>query len=168
MIIQRSRPTGVDRKIDLIQRWIDKHQRWGSAAIYGRLHVTERGDYSVFEHIGANGQANEVFVDDKQQVIIGFYVESQGTEMPLAATVRIIFSFNIQKILSTTGYTVEDLHLQAMSMLAKCGYIESTGNIMLTLDEALADSTVERYKYRDMFPYHTFAIPITISYIGAC
>lgn len=162
MIIAPTNKYGIDIMIYDIQTILDSSLGWDDTNIYGRVkRVLHNDSYIPAYNYSENKETPEVFINDKVNGSIGFYVKSRDySDWMHSANVDIIFTLDLSKLSITDEYAIS----YAEKKLRKTNLIKDFGAIKEGVDKVFSDFNTDRIKYRDMYPFCVFSFETIIYY----
>src|SRR3972149_1217820 len=132
MIYAKDNLYGLDAKINLIQRMLEKKLslKWGSLEIYGIIQENIKNGNLIPEVYTENGEYKELFFDDKVPAQICFRVLSRTVNnSSYTASVDVIFNTTLYGIHPNDNRETEKAMLEAYNVLLKCGYVNTISGI---------------------------------------
>lgn len=169
MIYAKTNPKGVDFAIDRMQTrletlsWDDKH-------IYGRMYLNTINGKVIAEAYKGNDKYQDVFVDKKKAVIIGFIergnVVLDNTGKVQTSTIDIVCTLNLKKISNSTERIDEEALQEVLKIVQKTsGWLPERirkGNVK----EVFNFMDTANITFRDMQPHCNFVITCKVNYLN--
>jgi hypothetical protein len=168
MIYLKTNSTGLDRKIELIQRYFDEHltKDWGAAIeIYGKIYPTIRNGVTVPEVYVGNKEYKSIFINDAVTATIGFEVISREIVYKKAfSEINIICSVNIGKLYPNSREDERAL-FTFNKHLERCGYVRKEAKpVKEGIKNVFPKYNTDNLIHRDMHPWYVFSIGCTVEY----
>lgn len=182
MITLKTNPTGIDRHLQQLQRFLYSGalQLWGLQEAdyncYGRAYRNQReADFHPEVYIG-NGQYKDAYLDSAVAATSFFHVGERQTLQSgyNNATVAAILFVNLDKIKPTaTDRADEAAHVDIERILRKNMYGSVFTEIVTGIDKVFAEFAGwrkdESIRHKDMQPFHCFRANLTLRYLAdAC
>lgn len=149
MIYAKDTRYGLDAKMHLLQRYVNNKI---NASVYPVLEENEKQAGKVLEW-----KEKEVFVDDRETVIIGFRLIGKAVNsLKITATVDCI--------VSAKDTDTEYIEAKVFKILINSGFVNEITGYKNGVSETFTGLQNDNIKYRDIKPYHVFAFTFEISY----
>ena len=167
MIIATDTTYGIDTKIKQIQTYLDNNLTWITPMIYGRIHDNLKrvgeADVHVPTAYVSGDEYPEIFIDDTQSAVIGFYVTNRDVN-PYNAVIDVIFAGNLKEIYSDSVERLDErAMIEAKRVLENSGLL-IVEDVKIGIKEVFAAFDQEQIKHRDMNPYFVFSYTCQVPY----
>jgi len=166
MIYEKENPIGIDKALGRFQK---KLEAIGipDVHIYGRIYLNKKGD-DILPQVHVKGKDYEsVFINDKHTGDIGFLIDGTRTGFDMINTkVKMICSFNLDRVYDTTKRNDEELLLQVVDSISKLAKAPDWGEINTDFDEVYREVTRSKFKARQMQPWFNFSVEFTLRYVN--
>jgi hypothetical protein len=169
-VIASNELIGIDLKIKQIQDILDEYftSIWnGAVSVYGRIYETKKGNKSYMEAWTSGHFYKEIFINSKENATIGFFVKSKSIEdFTLKATVQMIVTGNLDKLLTSATRKDERIYLQVYNGLHNCLAIipKSIKNPKEGVSDVFSGFETRDIKYKDMQPWFCLSFEFDIYY----
>ena len=164
-IHSKTNPIGLDLQLQRIQKRIDSIG-WGDIDVYGKLQINEKnkGVKVIEAHIGS-GEYKDVFVDDTKNAVFGFLVSDNRDKLAMIkCNVRLICSCRVDKIYNTTETMDEETILDVLKVISEQILQINQNNITTGFDSVFEGVSIEKFKFRNRYPWFNFSISFMLSY----
>jgi hypothetical protein len=171
MIFTKPNLYGIDKKISLIQRILDKRlTSWGTVSIYGAIEENIKDGNLIPEVYTGIGEYKELYLDDTKAAQICFRILSRDVNKSShSAQVDIIFNVNLTTIHGNTNRESERALLEAYNSLIKSAYITDITGIKEGVTDVYNGLYTGQLTNKDMQPFYIFAITCNVNYsISLC
>lgn len=159
MIIAIDNRYALDAKLYKIQQYLDA-KLTDDVIIYGQLHENDRQQGKILEW---SYEEKEVFVDDRECMVIGFRVLSKTPGSGFLGTA------SIDCIVTTKTDNRELTEQTIYKHLIKCGYLNDITGMKIGIDQVFTGLFNDNIRYRDIYPFHVFAFTVNVNYnLGDC
>lgn len=164
-VYSKSNPIGLDRQLFRIQNRIAS-LNWGDIDIYGKLYINERDKgVKVAEAYLNNGEYKDVFIDDTKNAVFGFIVSDNRDKLAMIkCNVNLICSCRVDKIYNTTERMDEEAISDVLRAISEHILLVNQNSITTGLNSVFSGLSVEKFKFRDMYPWFNFSISFSLSY----
>lgn len=167
MIYAKANTYGVDKKINLIQRYLDAKiaTLWGNNVhIYGRVQDTVKDGKQIAEVYDGIEYINP-FINDNQAATIAFIEKTKSINVgKFTSQVDVVFTVLLPEIHSNTLREDEKAIMQAYAALKKSGYALTISGIKQGINDVFSGYDTSMIAYRDMQPWLVFSFQIEIDY----
>ncbi len=160
---------GIDTKIKQVQNYLDDGLTWTTPLVYGRIYrnlkQVNESDVVIPEVYSSSKEYKQIFIDDKSNAQIGFYVTSRdGAEY--TAEVDIIFTGNLIEIYGASALRLDEKAIvEAKRVLIDSGLLELLpGGFKYGIAEVFNDFEQSQIKHRDMHPFFVFSYSCLVPY----
>lgn len=160
----KANPVGLDRQLYKIQQKLDAIN-WNNIEVYGKMYVNKSGNDTIAEAYVASGEYKEVFIDDRETAVFGFFVgdNRSGLNM-IRVPVELVCSCRLDKIYDSTERKDEEALLTVHKIIKKHTFLANEGEIRTGLENVFSRVSTERLKFRDMQPWFNFSIGFDVIY----
>lgn len=167
MIYAKANIYGVDKKINIIQRYLDAkvYDIWGrNVHIYGRVQDTVKDGRHIPEVFDGVDYINP-FINDNQAATIAFIEKTKSINTgKFTSQVDVVFTVLLPDIHNNTLREDEKAIMQAYTILKKSGYALSINGIKQGINDVFSGYDTSMIIYRDMQPWLVFSFEIEIDY----
>ena len=167
MIYAKANTYGVDKKINLIQRYLDAKlaTSWGNnVLVYGRVQDTIKDGKQIPEVYDGIEYINP-FINDNQAATIAFIEKTKSINVgKFTSQVDVLFTVLLPEIHSNALREDEKAIMQAYTALKKSGYALSINGVKQGINDVFSGYDTSMIIYRDMQPWLVFSFQIEIDY----
>jgi len=173
----KTAPIGVDKQITKCQNQLahaTKGLSWDNVDIYGRMYflTDQKNKVTAEAHIKGN-EYKPVFIDDKLDAVIGFFVhESDREHSPSQNTlVTLACSVMLNRIYADTAAYAAGERMDEEALQEVVGILQGVGGWKIesinpgNIKEVFGSyMDISKLKFRDMQPYANFSITSRVNY----
>lgn len=176
MIITKTNPVGIDKKIDTFQRvmYSSLIKTWNTSKYncYPRCYRNQTADGYAAEMFTGGVDYQEVYIDDTVSAssFFGIGQEQQVVDGQKVANVHLIFSVNLKEIKPGPQRNDEEVKIDVERLIQSIGLshgwqiTKETTGIDKILNEYPGSKKTIGLKYKDMHPFFWFRYDMNVYY----